>query len=317
MKTRKSFFNQAKEHQQKFRESNLQLPAFDKYVTMLTDDDARRGKNFYTEWDGMMEAVMRRYKGFRKPLYKNMLRSEHIPFNFFVPLEQNKHDEKVVRFISKITGITDIATIEKIEFEKSPEKKIYLRETKGYLPLKEEEKFLADSTSFDVMLTYQADRGKGGIGIEVKYTEKSYPYGETEKRRMESSDENELYHLTHKNSGIYVDGSVEKLKTKILKQFWRNHLLGLRMIQKGLINEFVSVQLFPDSNQYQKEKSQEYHKQIIANAKSQFVPITYEKFIETGLEMFKEKNDFENWLKYLKLRYITDDILNSVPAESS
>ncbi len=304
MKTKTSFFNRAKDHQQKYRENILELSEYDTYVTMLKDEDASKGGNFYIKWNGMLEAVENRYKGFRKPLYKNMLRSEHIPFNFFVPLQNNNNDELTVQFFSQLTGIPGIINIEGIDFEKSPEKKKYLPQTKNYAPLKEDEKFLDDRTSFDVMVTYESERGLGAIGIEVKYTEKSYPYGETEKSRMESEDENELYQQTHNRSGIYIPGAIKKLRSKTMKQFWRNHLLGLKMIQKGLVKEFTSIQLFPKSNTYQYDKSQEYHDQIIDTAKTQFVPITYEQFIATGLETFKGKSEFEDWLNYLQDRYI-------------
>ena len=76
------------------------------------------------------------------------------------------------------------------------------------------------------------------------------------------------------------------------------------MIQKGLIDEFISVQLYPEGNLYQKEKSKEYLEQISEQKRNQFLPITYEQFIQTGKSVFKGKTEFEHWLDYLQQRYI-------------
>lgn len=77
------FLKRARLHQSKFRAAVLNLP-YDSYGNYLTKADGELGKNFY-EGFGIFEAV-KKYRKYNKPLYSNMLRSEHIPFNFFVPL---------------------------------------------------------------------------------------------------------------------------------------------------------------------------------------------------------------------------------------
>src|SRR5450759_3477118 len=85
-----------------------------------------------------------------------MLRSEHTPFNFFVPLSKNLEYARAVlnRFMG---GVINIITEIRIEYAPDPEKA------------------LKDKTSFDVFIEYRhASGGLGILGIEVKYTERAY-----------------------------------------------------------------------------------------------------------------------------------------------
>jgi hypothetical protein len=299
-----NFYNKAKHHQEKFRNEYLKLDRFDTYPTMLTDEDALKGYNFYIKYPGMLDAVRKRFNGFRKPLYKNMLRSEHIPFNLFVPLKIEINAKPVISFFNRLFPFLNIDSITDIDFEKSPERLKFSKGSFFPLPLFDEEKYLDDSTSFDVMVTYKTNGHVGCLGIEVKYTEKSYPYGATEKLKMYDNDENSLYHQTHTNSKIYLPDSISLLREKKLKQLWRNHLLGLKMLQKGDINNFTSVHLYPNGNSYQRECVEAYHETLLDTSKQSFVGITFEKFIETGKECFKNNFGLVSWLEYLEVRYI-------------
>jgi hypothetical protein len=87
------FLRQARLHQSVFRAKHLGLP-FDTYGNYLIKEDAEKGKNFYDGF-GIFEAV-REYRRYNKPLYANMLRSEHIPFNFFISLNCDRNYCKLV-----------------------------------------------------------------------------------------------------------------------------------------------------------------------------------------------------------------------------
>jgi len=88
------FLKRARRHQSEFRAKNLDL-SFDTYGNYLTKEDGGKGKNFYEGFE-IFEAVRNRYKNYNKSLYSNMLRSEHIPFNFFVPLDKDRDYCKMV-----------------------------------------------------------------------------------------------------------------------------------------------------------------------------------------------------------------------------
>jgi len=148
------FLKRARLHQSVFRANNLDLPC-DTYGNYLTKEDGENGKNFYEDF-GIFDAV-KKYRKYNKPLYSNLLRSEHIPFNFFIPLDKDRiYCKKIVSDILK----SNISSIDRIEIEYAPKPK---------------EKYLNDGTSFDAYIEYtNVDDSKGMIGIEVKYTEKEY-----------------------------------------------------------------------------------------------------------------------------------------------
>ncbi len=100
-----------------------------------------------------------------------MLTSEHIPFNFFVPLYQNNDFCKIV--FSELLEV-NIHSIDKIEIEYAPKPK---------------ENYLNDGTSFDTYIEYtSSDNSKGIIGIEVKYTENEYKLEANSKQEKDIND---------------------------------------------------------------------------------------------------------------------------------
>ena len=144
------FLKRARLHQSKFRAETLKLD-YDTYGNYLTKKDGEDGKNFY-EGFRIFEVVKKRYRKYNKPLYSNMLRSEHIPFNLFVLLNVDKTLGKEI-FNEFLGGV--IQTIDNIEIEYAPAPK---------------QKYLNDGTSFDTYIEYtHIDNSKGIIGIEVKY----------------------------------------------------------------------------------------------------------------------------------------------------
>ena len=76
----------ARLHQSRFRAENLNLDC-DRYGNFLKMPDGKNGKNFYGDF-GIFDAV-ECYRNYNTNLYSNMLRSEHIPFNFFIPFRYN------------------------------------------------------------------------------------------------------------------------------------------------------------------------------------------------------------------------------------
>ncbi len=126
------------------------------------EEDAQKGLIFYAGFD-IFEAARQQFDpgvSDNKPMYSNMLRSQHIPFNFFVPLAKNLvYARDVINFF--VGGaISDINLI-KIEHAPAPEIALHYR------------------TSFDAYIGYEhVDGTEGILGIEVKYGEGAYPLKE-------------------------------------------------------------------------------------------------------------------------------------------
>lgn len=286
------FYNKARKHQINYKENILGIKQNDGNDVVLVYEDAVKGLNFYPQKEEVLKIVQDRFDRYKATLYANMLRSEHIPFNFFAPLINRRNNEETLSFFNKIFPQTNINSISEIKIEYAPSGK---------------EKYLDDLTSFDTYIEYRDTHGENcGIGIEVKYTELSYPYGATEKERMFDENEQSFYHITHNNSDIFKTDSIRCLRTKQLKQFWRNHLLGLKMVQNGDLKKFFSAHIFPSGNTYQKEMADKYISNIKPEFRYQFIPVTYESFFDALAESFQDNLELKNWIKYLLERYIPE-----------
>lgn len=271
------------------------------YPQILTDTDAGLGANYYCfnkpeEWEELKEwASIDKGKkvDFEGTGLKNMLRSEHIPFNLFFPLEKlRKTNPKLLNsFVENLFNHTikvDEVTAIKIE----------------YAGVSHKSKLLEDLTSFDAYIAYTSNEKKCGLGVEVKYTEQSYPYGKSEKERMFGIKKGTYLPLTER-CGYYLQDAYLRLRKPKLKQPWRNHLLGIKMVETGELQQFHSVHLYPESNIYQTEACNCYSNCLNDEHKNLFQPITFEKFIEVAEQVLGENEYIKqiNWITYLKNRY--------------
>lgn len=277
------FLKKARLHQSKFRAETLNLP-YDKFGNYLTKEDGEKGYNFYNGF-GIYDAVQL-YRGYNKPLYSNMLRSEHIPFNLFIPFRQDLNYCKNIfnNFLNNT-----IQTIDRIEIEFAPPQK---------------ENYLNDGTSFDTYIEYtHADGQKGIIGIEVKYTEKEYKLVRDSKQERDINNKSSKYFTVTTNSGIYKPGTTDTLITDKFRQVWRNHILGESILQHDKrFKYFTSLTIFPSGNKHFTETSEEYIK-LLATNNNHFISVTYEDFFSVA-KANCEKEDYKEWLNYLIERYI-------------
>ena len=242
---------------------------------------------FYSDFN-ILEAVSDRYgKKYSKPLYANLLRSEHIPFNLFVPLRYNLDYARQVlnEFVDN-----NIQEVKEIRIEYAP-------------PLAD--KYLKDKTSFDVYVSYLHQDGQdGALGIEVKYTEKSYPLisGSKEEEDIDVIKKASRYWEVSENSGLFHSG-YEILRRDKYRQIWRNHLLGESIQQIDKISHFTSITLFPKGNTHFSLVLPEY--QAYLNDPKKVIGVTYEDFIG-GLKKYSTGQRYDLWIKYLEDRYIID-----------
>lgn len=278
------FLRRARLHQSIFRAKYLDLP-FDTYGNYLTREDGENGRNFYDDF-GIFDAV-KKYRKYNKLLYSNLLRSEHIPFNIFIPLDKDRNFCKnVIADILK----SRINSIDKIVIEYAPKPK---------------EKYLNDGTSFDTYIEYtNSDGTKGMIGIEVKYTEKEYKLPTKSKQEKDVKDKNSPYYSVTNKSGLYKPDAIKDLSTDKFRQVWRNHILGesILLVDSDKFQHFTSLTLFPSDNSHFIKTSKEYIDLLIQND-NRFIALTYENFF-TLLNKYCPDDNFKNWIKYLTTRYI-------------
>lgn len=282
-----TFKAKARAHQFAFRENVLKDYYEEKNPqVILSPGAAQRGFIFCDTYRDLIQEKVKRFG--TSPLFSNMLRSEHIPFNIFVPMEEDLSDAKLL--FNKIIGggISNICHIY-IEFAGYSDKQMYLN----------------DGTSFDAYIEYMDDNNqKGAIGIEVKYTENGYPIGEKEEKDIK--DTKSLYWKMTNKSGYFISDLdiLMFLKAHHLRQIWRNHLLGYSMVDKGDIKHFHHIHLYPQGNyHFHQYAIPEYKSLLTPKGEDSFIDLRYETLFEMLSQYFTSTKQRE-WIKYLYQRYI-------------
>lgn len=260
----------------------------------LKNEYALKGLVFY---EGFRKEIMDLFHGGTTKiginLLNNALRSEHIPYNLFFPMMKVENRKATRDFFNELLGTDTISEVLNVMIEFSPQPKY---------------NYLNDGTSFDAFVLYRhTDGRKGGIGIEVKYTEREYQIGETEYKNTHDEEGHvklsEHYERATRKSGYYLPNSDEKLVSDILRQIWRNHILGASMVQNGGISHFSSMTVFPDANPHFHTAPEEYRKVLTEQGKSSFFTFTYEKMFETMKCHFRTDEQLK-WIDYLYKRYL-------------
>lgn len=279
------FKAKARMHQSKYRAEKLEVP-YDGHGNYLTKADGEKGLNFYDGF-GIFDSV-KKYRKYNRQLYSNLLRSEHIPFNFFIPFKRN--NEFCKKVINEILN-DSIKTIDRIEIEFAPSPAV---------------NYLNDRTSFDAYMEYtHKNNERGIIGIEVKYTEHEYPLKPNSKEETEINNLSSQYYIVTQNSKLYKDDVIEKLITDRFRQVWRNHVLGASILifDKDKFKYFTSMTFYPEGNIHFKEVCKEYIDDLMKTNNNNFIPVTYENFFSI-CKKYCPDLEYESWLKYLNERYI-------------
>lgn len=269
----------ARLYQSKYREEVLKVD-FDEYGNRLKNEDASAFLNYYDKLNSRT-VLRKRYPSYSKRRDADMLRSEHIPFNLLAPLDTNR--TVAIDIIKDSFGI-DCIEVGIIKMECAP---------------KPSEKYLNDGTAFDTYIEVVKRSGKKcGIGIEVKYTEQAYTIGKTEKINIENHES--LYWKTARSSGCFNNPNDKLFGSDPLRQIWRNHLLGLSMIQNGIIDEFYSITLFPNGNEHFHKELPKYISMLKESEKKHVLGCTFEKYIYS----IGGSAEFVKWKEWLKRRYL-------------
>jgi len=278
-KTDDKFKAQARLFQSKYRAEVLDVE-FQDYGNRLADSDAESMLNYYNKLSSR-QVLRQRYPNYSRRRDADLLRSEHIPFNLLAPLNSDK--DITIKIISNAWNI-DCIEIQAIKIEYAPPPK---------------EKYLNDGTAFDAYIKVLLVNGNTcGIGIEVKYTEQAYPIGKIESVNVNNHDS--PYWNTARTSGFFQNPDDKIFGTDQFRQIWRNHLLGLKMVEVGDIDEFYSITLFPDGNKHFHKVLPEYFSLLFDERKKYVRGCTFEKFISA----ISGSSDFEEWKKWLERRYI-------------
>lgn len=282
-----AFKAKARAHQFAFRENELNDFYEEKNPqVILSPEAAKKGLIFCDTYRDLIRNKIGAFK--ESALCSNMLRSEHIPHNIFTPMEEDY--EATTSLLNEILG-GGVAKINFIEIE-----------FPGYVP--DKSKYLNDGTSFDAFIEYETlDGEKGGVGIEVKYTERGYPIGVKEAKDIEK--EGGEYSQMTKKSNYYIPSlNIQSfIKANHLRQIWRNHILGYSMMRHRDIQRFHHIHLYPQGNKHFEKVIPEYRALLTTQGNESFIDLTYESLFDM-MEAFFTTEKQQEWLKYLRRRYL-------------
>ncbi len=156
-------------------------------------------------------------------LRRNMLSSQPLCFNLFVPLAQ---DLKLATQVFGALTNGRIARVDEILFE--------------YSPGRSDPRYTGDKSAFDVYVRYLTNADTVGfLGIEVKYHE------DLSGKRLA---ENERYTQIAKEMGCFEPTCEDHLREPPLAQIWRDHLLAGSLKMADNFDDALSILLFPTEN---------------------------------------------------------------------
>ena len=213
-------------------------------------------------------------------IWNNLLSSQPLCFNLFGELYFDLN--LATTFFQKLFP-ERIDKIMAIKFEYSPGRK--------------NKKYLNDRSAFDVFVEYRKGEKRGFIGIEVKYTESLKEETEAQAKKI-FEDPKKNYVEWAKNSGLFKQNSIEKLKQPPISQIWRDHLLCIATKQD--YDEGFFVFLYPEKNKQCKDGVENYMQYLAFDSERQncFYPLTLEKSIRTLAKLSNA-----DWINELKERY--------------
>ena len=281
------FKARARAHQFAFKEGVLNDFYDEKSPqVILSPNAAMQGLIFCDAYRDLIKSKVKSFKP--TMLFSNMLRSEHIPYNIFTPMEDDL--DAAALLFSEVIG-ERIAKIVAIRIE--------------YAGCADRSEYLNDGTSFDTFIEYLSHDGHiGGIGIEVKYTERGYPIGLKEQKDIENRGG--LYaEMTQRSQWFVPTLDISSFVAgDHLRQIWRNHILGYSMLSRGDIRHFHHVHLYPQGNKHFAELALPEYKSLLTECgQASFIDLTYESLFELIARHFTSPKHCD-WLQYLRNRYL-------------
>ena len=260
----------------------------------LPENYWKNGLNYVDEFRDEIKTELKEFNN--KMRDANMLRSEHIPLNIFVPMVSSLNLTK--QLFNTLLGNDIIESVLGIHIEMAGGKTKAEYDKKLYLD---------DGTSFDCRIDFIHKDGKDGyLGIEVKYTEEEYKIKSDSKEYKDIwKRENNKYQIVTNKSEYYIGDKYDELKQDKFRQIWRNHILGASMVHfTKEIDHFYHIHLYPQGNEHFVEIIPKYQELLSEKGRASFLPITYEELFCEMEKLFCENEKHTNWIKYLKARYL-------------
>jgi len=219
-----------------------------------------------------------------KRLFTNLLSSQPMAFNLFLPMKWDNFRLGNAVF-KELFPFLNIKELVEIKME--------------YVPNDEKERITIDNSCFDVFVRYENNNNEiGGIGIEVKYTESfsQSNYWDIDKIRVKDqknlSAEKILEEQTRKKKR-YTDGiekyseqfAMEKSKEYLQarhNQLFRNQLIAERVKSETAIKNCILAVVHSEKDEKCKEIVAEFRKLI--KLENSCVAVSIEQIVQSAIK---------------------------------
>lgn len=265
--------------------------------SMLTPADAARGFNFLSP---SVHAFVHRTLALREEgacvnvdrLFRNMLSSEPLVRNAFVPLAL--YLGLATRVFARL--LPDfVAQVEDIRFETAPSRD------------RTDPRYLTDGTAFDVALSVITPDGEPAtLFIEMKYTEAPGPAARHRSRYDEAS----------RQVALHCNPDAPALRSVMLEQFWRLHLLAELSVQHGQTPRAHLLVLAPHLNRHVRTATRLYAAELLPPeaGRTGFSALTLETFVAALREAGAQSQATYLHHRYLDLTPVLDLALGGTTA---
>ncbi|CAO4153335.1 PGN_0703 family putative restriction endonuclease [Methylorubrum extorquens] len=260
----------------------------------LQPADAARGLNFLSP---SVNAFVRRSLVLREEgamvhyerLHRNLLSSEPLTYNLFVPLALNLDlatstlRQLLPAFVHQVTGI---------RFETSPGR--------------HNARYLADGTAFDAALSIITPDGEPAtVFIEVKYSEGCTGPAATHRSRYDEAS---------RQAALHHDPDSSALRSTMLEQFWRLHLLAQLAVRHSVTPRAHLLVLYPQLNRRVRSATRLYAAELSdptgsSPAVTGFSALTLETFVAALAQAGGGAEAVYLHHRYLNLQPVLDLVL--------
>ncbi|MFY9294403.1 MAG: hypothetical protein WAP03_27510 [Methylorubrum rhodinum] len=261
--------------------------------SMLTPADAARGLNFISP---EVHAFTRRSLTLREEgacvnvdrLFRNMLSSEPLVRNAFVPLAlelglaTRVFSQLLPAFVHRVIGI---------RFETAPSRD------------REDLRYLGDRSAHDIALTVITPDGEPAtLFVEMKYTEACQ--GPPARHRAR-------YDEASREAALHRDPDAPALRSVMLEQFWRLHLLAELAVRHGHTSRAHLLVLYPRLNRHVRTATRLYATELKAPEaeRTGFSALTLETFVAALHAAGAEPQARYLHHRYLNLTQVLDLVL--------
>lgn len=269
------------------------------YCNYVFEDDGfvnfMRNKKLQTDAKNELVAIQQRERlTDEKRLFENLLSSQPLAFNIFLPLKWHNFEVGNAVF-NELFPFLNIKQIVDIKLEFVP------GDGKG----KNDRKITTDNSCFDVYVEYRNDKNElGGIGIEVKYTES---FSQSDYWERTDYKKERYINAIEKYSAQFSMENAKEYLQPTYNQLFRNQLLTEEVKDKFGVSCILAV-VYSEEDVKCINIVTEFLDLI--KLKNSCVPISISQIVQSAMKFSENFPEMKSLYENIFNRYCNYDLLN-------